>query len=170
MKQSLLLFIFVVFLFSCDKIKDANTIDFDTSVTMEVPISVLEKSTADFTFSETGYASLYDEPDIYDHLDKIKSIDVENLHVVFYGLDAMTEISTITLSVQGVGEVVTLTNVTSTNAVHNPNISSSVLKKIADQLESTYQITATLSGSSTTAPVWFTVNMEYDVHIEAEAI
>ena len=67
----------MVFILSCDKIDDANTVDFDTSISMEIPISVIDptaialKSIADYSFSESNTASLLQNYEIADYLDKM---------------------------------------------------------------------------------------------------
>lgn len=176
MKQSYLLLFLLVFILSCDKIDDANTVDFDTSISMEIPISVIDpnamalKSIADYSFSQSSTASLVQNYEIADYLDKIKSIEVENLEIIFYGLEPGTEIKTISLSVQGVGVIATITNITSSNTVHSPAVDNSKLKQIASQLTNNWMITATVSGTTNFAPMWFTINMEYDIHVEAEAL
>ena len=166
----------MVVILSCDKIDDANTIDFDTSISMEVPFSVNEptaltlKSIADYSFSESATASLTENYEIVDYLDNIKSIEVTDLEVIFYGLEPGTEIITVSLSIQGVGTIATITNVTSSNAIHSPSVDNSKLLQIASQLNNNWMITATVSGSTDTAPMWFSINMEYDLHVEAEAL
>lgn len=177
MKQFyLLLFLLPIFVVSCDKIKDANTIDLNTSIEMvmgvnvENPSAVLVKSAADFAFSESATASLYDSPEIVDYLDKIKTIEVENIEVEFMWLDPNVIINTITLSVSGVGDIVTLTDVSAANAIHNPTISSSVLNQVAAKLENEWSITATVAGTTNTAPVWFEMYVTYDLKVEAEAL
>lgn len=176
MKKLLFLFIIPALLLSCDKLDDANTIDFDTSIAMNMQVAVADanslqlKSVADYPFSESAYASLYDDPDLYDYLDKIKSIDVENVVVTFYGIEPGMEIASITLSVEGVGELSTLNNITSSNTTHTPSISSSVLTKVANKLVDEWEIIATVAGTTTTAPMWFNVYVTYDLHVEAEAL
>lgn len=177
MKQLyILLLIIPTLILSCDKIDDANTIDIDTTISMEVPVAVLEtnaialKSVTDYSFSESGTASLMDNTEIMDCLEKIESIEVNKLKVIFYGLESGMVIETISFSVSGIGEIASISNVTNTNASHTLSIDNSKLTKIASILESNWAVTATVSGTTNTAPMWFSINMEYDLHVEAKAL
>ncbi|WP_346857125.1 hypothetical protein [uncultured Draconibacterium sp.] len=171
-----LLLLVPLLLFSCDKIEDANTIDFDTNMDMYIDVgvegntAVLVKSAADYTFSESGYASLYDNSDLWDYLDHIKSIEVDNLEIMFYGLESGAQINSITLSVSGVGDIVTLQNITSANSTQHPTISSSVLTQLANHLINNLEITATVSGTTDTGPMWFGINISYDLLVKVKAV
>ncbi len=177
MKKIYFLFVVIpVLMFSCSLIEDANTIDFSTSVTVEVPISVLEpiaanvKSVASYSFSETAVLSLSSEPDLVDYLNKIKSIEIEDLDITFYGLASEQEIESITLSVTGVGDIATISNVTSSNPVQSPVVDDSKLEQVAAKLKSNKSITLTLYGTTNSAPMSFSVEMVYDLYVEAEAL
>lgn len=174
---SLLLFIIPALMFSCDKVEDANTIDFDATLSLDIPVAVaepvamLEKSTqADFEFEESATTSLADIDDISDYLSKIKSIDIEELEIVFTNLGSSEEINEIDISVVGVGVLATITGITSSNNIHKPTIDQAKLTQAAVILNNTKAITVTVSGATNDAPMDFTVNMDFDCHIEAKAL
>ncbi len=59
MKNTLLLLLIIpALLFSCDKVDELNTIEFDTTLSMDIPVAVVEPTAqiaksgqAEFTFS-----------------------------------------------------------------------------------------------------------------------
>ena len=110
-KIYLLSVVFLLMLFSCSLFDNANSVDLDSSLSMDIPIVVNElsaislKSAASFPFSETGYASLAEDEDLSDYLDKIKSIDINSVKVSFYGLQEGQVIESVSLTVSGVGEI-----------------------------------------------------------------
>ena len=167
----------VLFLFSCEKIKDASTVDFDTTMSLNIPVNVsvptasLEKSAkTSYSFSESLTESLEDNADINEYLDMLKSIDITKLEIIFSGLQDSQTIESITISVDGVGTVVAITNVTVSNLTQTPDISSTLLNQIAAKLYSDKQITITVSGTTNEAPMSFNVKTNLDLHIEASPL
>jgi len=174
---TLLLFLVPALLFSCSLFEDANTIDLYPTLSVDIPVAVsnmgamLEKSTqADFQFSQSATASLAEVSEVSDYLNKIKSIDINNLKIIFTNLGPNEEIKSIDISVTGVGILATITNVSSANHTHTPTVDSAKLMQAANILNSTKAITVTVSGATNAAPMNFTVNMHFDCHIEAEAL
>uniref|UniRef100_UPI0032175DAA hypothetical protein n=1 Tax=uncultured Draconibacterium sp. TaxID=1573823 RepID=UPI0032175DAA len=172
-----LLFILVFIIFSCDKIEDANTIDFDTSISIDIPVAVLnpaalttKSATADYSFSASQTMKLSEIGEIGDYLNKLKSIDIENPEVTFSNLAEGEEIKTIEISVTGVGVLATFSNITNANATHTPSIDNALLTQVATILYATKEVTVTVAGTTNTAPMDFTINMDFDVHIEAEVL
>ncbi len=174
---SFLLVVASLFLLSCDKIEEANTVDFDTTLSMDIPVSVespvamIEKSTAeDFPFSESKTYSLSENEDINDYLSKIKSIDISDFAIVFSGLGEGEEIKMVDISVTGAGILASFQNVTNATTSPTPTINSANVAQAATILNSTKAIEVIVSGTTNTAPMDFTVNMDFDVHVEANAI
>lgn len=173
----LLLLIIPALLFSCDKIDEINTIDFDTTLSTAIPVAVVETSAmsaksaeTEYSFSQSQTTKLSDINEISDYLNKLKSIDINDLEIVFSNLGEGEVISTIDISVTGAGMLVSLTNISLTNNTQNPDVNSAVLLQAASILSSTKEIEITVSGTTNTAPMAFVVNMNFDCHIEAEAI
>ncbi|WP_347840069.1 hypothetical protein [uncultured Draconibacterium sp.] len=173
-------FVFLVFalsLFSCDKIEDANTIEFDTTLSMNIPVAVVEttaslqkSATADFAFSETQTTKLSDISEIADYLNKLKSIDINELELVIGNLGEGELVKTLDVSVDNVGILVSLTDISRENNTFKPSVDNAKLIQAASILNSTKEITITVSGTTNAAPVDFVVNMDFDCHIEAKAI
>lgn len=161
--------------FSCDKIEEANTITFDETLSLDIPVTVTEtsaialKSTAEHTFSVTKTASLSDITEIKDYLSKIKEIEVTNLDVVFSGLSSDEKIIKIDFFVSGVNvAVATIENISSSNNTFT--VPKAQLVAAGTLLSSTKAVSITVSGTTSKAPMDFTVNMDFDCHIEAKAL
>lgn len=174
-KLLLLLLIAPAVFFSCDKIEEANTITFDETISLDIPVTVaapaaiVVKSTAEHTFTATETASLSDIPEISDYLSKIKSIEATNLDIVFGNLASDEEIKKIDIFVSGVSQaIVTLENITSSNNTYT--IEKAKLVAAGTLLNSTKSVSITVSGTTSKAPMDFTVNMDFDVHVEAKAL
>ncbi|WP_319272956.1 hypothetical protein [uncultured Draconibacterium sp.] len=178
MKNTLLLLLIIpALLFSCDKVDELNTIEFDTTLSMDIPVAVVEPTAqiaksgqAEFTFSQTQTTRLSDIDEISDYLNKLKSIAINDMEIAFSNLGEGEEIISIEISVTGAGTIVTLNNISATNNVQNPDIDNAVLMQAATILNATKEIELTVSGTTNTAPMGFIVNMDFDCHIEAEAI
>ncbi len=174
---TLLLFTIPSLFFSCDKIDDANTVEFDRTLSVEIPVDIAppaaiagKSAAADFNFSQSQTISLGEIEDITEYLNKIKTIEINNLEISFDGFEEGEEITTIDISVTGVGLLATLNNITSVNNSYSPEIDSAKLTQVATIFSSTKAITISVSGSTNTAPMDFDVNMDFDCHIEAEAL
>jgi hypothetical protein len=170
---NLLLFIIPVFLFSCDKEKDASTLGFDTTMSMDIPVvvmaptAIVEKSAAeDIDFSQSQTVSLSDIAEIKNYIEDIESVGIDKVEVVFTNLQEGDEIKTINLSVEGVGTIATISNVTN-NTTYTPDIAADKLGELEALLEKGGDITITVSGSVNKVPMNFTVNLGFDLHIEA---
>jgi len=177
MKQICFLLLFLsAFFFSCEKIKDATTVDFDTNVELEVPVSIQQnnakalKSAASYPFSESGTASLRDNPEIKDYLNLIKSIEIKSVVIKFSNLQPSEIIETISVSATGVGTLATIKNVTSANSTHTPAIDNAKLNQLAGQLKSSKSVTLTVSGSTNSAPMTFYINTDFKIHVEASPL
>lgn len=175
-KLLLLLLIAPALFFSCDKIEEANTITFDETISLNIPVTVdaptaiVVKSTAEHTFTATETASIGDISDeLSKYLSKIKSIEATNLEIVFGNLAADEEIKKIDIFVSGVNQaIVTLENITSSNNTHM--VEKAKLIAVGTLLNSTKSVSITVSGTTSKAPMDFTVDMDFDCHIEAKAL
>lgn len=173
----LLLLILTVLFFSCDKIDEVNTIEFDTTLSMDVPVAVASPSAqlfksaeAEYSFSQTQVTRLSEIGQISEYLNKLKSIDINDLEIIFDNLGEGEVINSINISITGAGSLVTLTNISNATSAQSPEIDSAVLLQAASILNTTKEIEVTVSGTTNTAPMDFLVQMDFDCHIEAEAI
>lgn len=175
MKRIYFLFLIIpAFIFSCDKIEDATTKDFNATLSMDIPVTVvapaainLKSTVADHSFSQSGTASLKDIDEVSDYLKYLESIDINNLKVVFSGLQAGQEVKTISISVTSVGVIATITNISSSNASHTPAINAAKLVEVASKLKSSKEIDVTVSGITNEAPMAFNVNIDWSLKVTA---
>ena len=175
-KLLLLLIITPALLFSCDKIEEANTITFDETLSLDIPVvvtaptAIAVKSTEEeFSFGATQTASLSDINEISDYLGHLKSIDINSAEVVFTNLGTDEKINKIDLVVSGISQaIVTIENITATD--NKRTIDKTKLVPAGTILNSTKSITIRVEGSTNMAPMDFIVNMDFDCHIEAKAI
>lgn len=93
-KFILLLFLAVTVL-ACDKVEDATTVDFETTLEVDIPITAeapnaVTKSAGDlavYSFSGSEIVSLTEDDDLADYVSNIKSIELQDGAVlVFYGI------------------------------------------------------------------------------------
>ena len=140
-------------------------------VNVEAPTPSLKKSaTLNYSFSESHTGSLQDNPDVSEYLNLLKSVDINELEIVSSGLQDTQTIETIDISVEGVGTIAAITNVTTSNLVHSPEISDALLSQVAAKLYSTKQITITVSGSTNEAPMTFNVKTNIGAHFTASPL
>lgn len=173
----LLLLIIPALLFSCDKIEEINTVEFDTTLSMDIPVAVVEPTAqiaksaeAEFTFSQTHTTRLSEIDEISDYLNKLKSIAINDMEIAVSNLGEGEVINSMEISVTGAGTLVTVTNISATSGVQNPDIDNAALTQAATILNATKEVEVTVSGSTNAAPMSFIVNTDFECHIEAEAI
>jgi hypothetical protein len=175
MKNRILLFMVMVFtLTSCEALKDLFSVEVETTLETDIPVEVLasgnplKSAGADvYTFSTTGTLTLDENEDLEEYLDVIESITIESVEITVQGLSRDQEIESLTLSVEGIGTLVELTNITSSSGTFTPEISSTLLDQVCASLETEKQITATVTGTSNYAPLQFTVQLSVDVVVKA---
>jgi hypothetical protein len=174
MKKRIILIVFVATaLISCDQIKDLFSKNIDTTLNLTIPVSVTQTAVAlksvevvtSYPFTKSGTLSLADNEDVADYTDKIKSVNINSIDASVLGLSSGQVIETLTVSVTGVGTIMTLTNITSTSVI-TPNISTNLLDQIGSKLESDLAITATVTGS-TSSPMTFNLKLALDATIKA---
>ncbi len=168
----LLLLIFPFIFLSCNKSEEINTESFDAIVSKKVQIYVsgIDASANDFYFVEFGIISLLDNPDLKYKLRKLQSIEIKNLEIEFSGIEDEMEIKTIDFSVNGIGTFATINNVNSTNLNFSPSVDNEKLLKMSSIMLNNWQITAEIEGRTNVAPLYFSVEIKYDLHLEAETL
>ena len=158
---------------SCEKIKDAVTEDFYTTISMEIPVIVEDTTTiaksglVSYSFSASKTVSLEDNENVTDYLDLIKKIEITDVNIVFSGLTDNQVIEKIDISVEGVGMIASIENITPSELNFHPDVNSSLLILVANKLYLSKQLTVTVEGTSNEAPMDFTVNSYFNLHIEA---
>jgi len=157
----------------CEKIKELMTFTIKTQFETEFPVVVTEfgvKSSgaisidAPIQFNVTETIKIEDNFDLEPYINKIKEINLDTLVVTVTGLTPGQTINTVSLDVEGVGNIITLTNITSVNNKFTPDISQSKFDSVASKLLKEKQITATVSGN-TSGPLSVTLGVSIDARV-----
>lgn len=166
-------FVLIPLMAGCSLFDDATTVTISTELTADVPVVVTaigKKSVAvGIDFSKSQDLTLASNADIEPYLSKIKEIDLNSLLVTVTGLGEGQTINSIALDVAGVGNVFTQTNISMTNNVFTPTISSGIFDQVAAKLKSDKKITLTLSGN-VSGPMSFTASLNFDASIKANVL
>lgn len=170
--------LFLVVLPSCKKIKEATSIDFETTMSAEIPVEVQDSTTSEttkstlsgYSFSQSLTKSMEDNDKVNSYLDHLKSIAINDVDITFRDLQADQVIESIDISIEGVGLIAHIENVTPDNLFHQPEINRSLLIKTANILNNEKQITLSVLGTTNEAPMSFVVDTSFDLHIEASPL
>lgn len=166
---------------SCDQIKEILTVSISTTIEGQIPLQLayttntfpesnlnITKASA-INYEISSDISIADNPELYPYLNKIKEIDVRSIQIIFTGLQEGEIIDYITISVVGVGELSSITNVTNTNNSFNPSISSEILKSVSNDLLNKNKISVNIKGG-TNGPLNCSVNFKIDTRVKAQAL
>lgn len=167
-----LLFIFAALLLiaGCEKIKDATTIKVDTSFDVDFPVTAAEVKTIQAgAFNVTESITLADNADLEAYLSKIDDITLSNLEITVNGLSEGQVINTVSLDAGGLGNVLTLTNISSSNNTFTPEVSSTLLNQMGDKLRDEGTLTLTVSGS-TSGAMTFVISCNIDARVEVATL
>jgi len=167
-----LLFIFAALLLiaGCEKIKDATTIKVDTSFDVDFPVTAAEVKTIQAgAFNVTESITLADNADLEAYLSKIDDITLSNLEITVNGLSEGQVINTVSLDAGGLGNVLTLTNISSSNNSFTPEVSSTLLNQMGDKLRDEGTLTLTVSGS-TSGAMTFVISCNIDARVEVATL
>ncbi len=172
----IIVFFLLLSLMGCDKLRELATITINTRLETEFPIVVnesginlpgaLNANNAPIQFSVTEVLKIEENFDLEPYIKKIKGIDLEKLEVTVLGLTQGQSINSVSLDILGIGNVVTLTNITMTNNKYTPNIPDELFDRVASKLLSDKQITATVSGN-TSSPISITLEVAIDAKVLA---
>ncbi|MCU0460365.1 MAG: hypothetical protein MUE37_14920 [Bacteroidales bacterium] len=153
--KAVILLAVLVTLGGCEWIKNLGNVDFDTDLILSVLISSDMKKgasaateVADISFTGSAVLSLVDNEDIEPYIEKLKEIDLESVEVTIPGLTGEQTITTISLSVTGVGIICTHSNITSSTGTFTPAIDEDMLLKAGKKLLKDGSITLVVSGTS----------------------
>lgn len=175
MKTRLIISIALVSLLSgCELIKNATTIDINTSLTANVPVVVtvptksgdLKGETVGINFTKSQDLTLASNTDFEPYLQKIKEINLNSLIVTVNGLESYQTIYSISLDVTGVGNIFTQTNITMSDNSFTPSVTDAILEQVATKLMNEKLVTLTLSGSVSGA-LSVTVSLDFDTTFKA---
>lgn len=172
-KKLMIITLLIASLTGCDKIKDATTIDIDTTLNTNIPVTVTgKKSISDLTttgFSVSKDLNLAENADISDYLSKINSINLSNVVITISGLTADQVINSITLDVAGIGTIFTQSNITMSANQFSPDISAAILTQMAAKLMSDKKLTFSVTGT-TNGAMTFTASCGMDATLKVSAI
>jgi hypothetical protein len=168
---SLILILMIVFA-SCDKTETSYT-----TMAITIPVEVTDttsttskSSLAGYDFSGSVTESLEDNDNINEYLDILKGIRVEDFYVTFSGLQNNQIIENIDISVEGVGVIASIENVSLSNLSYQPEVNSSLMILIGYILISEKQITVSVSGTTNKAPMNFNVETYFFLNIETSPL
>ncbi len=177
MRKLLILFILTPVLFaSCNKIKEAAYVNINTTLSVEIPVEVDTTTTEDksalvsYAFSQSLTESLEENDKVKDYLDLLKKIEVIDVNIKFRGLVGDQMIQSVVIELEGVGTLATFTNINPSNMEFTPDINSSVLVQISNQLYHTRELTVTVSGITNKVPMNFVVATYFNLDIEASPL
>ena len=172
--KTLFKFILATIIFTgCDKIKELMTFTIKTQFETEFPVVVTEfgvKSSgaegvdAPIQFTVTETIKIEDNFDLEPYINKIKTINLDTLVVTVTGLAPGEIINTVSLEVEGIGNIITLSNITSTNNKFTPDIPKSKFDSVASKLLNEKQVTATVTGN-TSGPLSVTLGVSIDARV-----
>ena len=172
----IIVFFLLLSLMGCDKLRELATITINTRLETEFPIVVnesginlpgaLNANNAPIQFSVTEVLKIEENFDLEPYIKKIKGIDLEKLEVTVLGLTQGQAINSVSLDILGIGNIVTLTNITMTNNKYTPDIPDELFDRVASKLLSDKQITATVSGN-TSSPISITLEVAIDAKVLA---
>jgi hypothetical protein len=178
MKSRAILFIALIpFLAGCDLLKKASEIKIPTELTADVPIDVVATGKSfnltgivtDISFTKTQDLNLESNTDIEPYLAKIKSINLKGLVITVNGLSEGQTITTVSLGVEGVGNIFTQTGITMADNSFTPTIEAGKLAQVSTKLLADKKITLTVSGAAS-GPMTFTVSCNFDTEVVAAVL
>jgi len=166
----------LLLLAGCGLIEDAAevTIDAQLSTTMQVTASGSKSAeitavTNAVNFSKSQVLYLKDNTDLEPYLNKIREVEIKSVLVDIYGLNEGEVVTTLSLDVEGVGTIGTLTNVTSMNIAYTPVIDQAKLVLAGKKLKNDKKITLVVHGVAN-GPLSFNINLLFPVNVVAGAL
>ncbi|MGE5348268.1 MAG: hypothetical protein ACM3NP_03210 [Actinomycetota bacterium] len=174
--KAVILLAILVTLGGCEWIRNLGNVDFETDLVLNVLVSSDMKKganagteIADYSFTGSEVLSLEENEDIEPYIKKLKEIDLQDVKVTFSGLLSGQTITTIALSVSGVGIICTHSNITSTTGTFTPAIDEDMLLKAGKKLLKDGSITVVVSGTSSVI-IENLVNIVFGAKVTAGAL
>lgn len=170
------LFATLLLLAGCGLIKDAAEVTIDAQLSSLMQITVAGSKSAEVTsginalpFSKSQVLYLKDNAELEPYLKKIRKIDIKSVLVDIYGLNEGQVVSTLSLDVEGVGTIGTITNITPMFIAYSPEIDFAKLEQASKKLKSDLKITLVVHGEAN-GPLSFNINMLFPVEVVAGAL
>jgi hypothetical protein len=174
--KPIIVFFLLLSLAGCDKLRELATLTITTRLETEIPIVVTEFGVTlpgslnainvPVQFSVTEVLKIEENFDLEPYIKKIKDIDLEKLEVTVLGLTQEQSINSVSLDILGIGNIVTITNITMTNNKYTPDIPDELFDRVASKLLTDKQVTVTVSGN-TSSPISITLEVGIDAKVVA---
>lgn len=168
MKKNLALFFaLAILLTGCGWIGGLLTKDVDTNLIIDIPVNIVSGKSASSTaavmtgYNESKMYYLDDNKDIADHLSKIDEIDLKSLKVTVTGLSGDQVVNTISVSVFGIGELASYSNITPGTGAFTPQVNKTNLETAAKQLLEDQKMEFVVSGDASGEPMTFSVELNF---------
>ncbi len=167
----------LLLLAGCSLIKDAAevTISAQLSTTMQITVSgsksaEITAETNALNFSKSQVLYLKDNTELEPYLDKIREVEIKSVMVDIYGLNEGQVVTNLSLDVDGVGTIATITgDVTNMNAAYPPVIDQAKLVSAGKTLKKDKKITLVVHGAAN-GPLSFNINLAFPVDVVAGAL
>lgn len=166
----------LILLGGCSLIKDAAEVTISAQLSTTIPVTVTGTKSHEITaevnalsFSKSQVLYLKDNTELEPYLEKIRGIDLKSILVDIYGLTEGQVISTLSLDVDGVGKIATITNITSMNIAYTPQIDQAKLVQAGKKLKDDLKITLIVYGDAN-VPMSFNINLLFPVDVTAGAL
>ena len=170
------LFSALLLLAACGLIKDAAEVTISTELTSLMQVTVAGTKSAEFTsginalnFSKSQLLSLSENEDLEPYLDKIREIDITSVMVDIYGLTEGQIINTLSLDVEGVGKIATVTGITASNITYSAIVDNVKLAEAGKKLKNDKKVTLVVYGDAN-MPMSFNIQMIFPVDVVAGAL
>ena len=173
MKTLAMVLVALIILGSCDKI----TTDFDTSLKttiladVQLPAEVKStlKDVTTYPFNASQKLDVKDNSKINDYIDRLKEINVQSITATFTGIPSGETITDLNISIQSVALDLTLENLENGVSV-TLDVSNHLLNAISNELTDNHEITISISGESTYAPMTLRTLMDFQVSVTARVL
>jgi len=177
MKTKMTCFFASLFLLAgCGLIKDAAEVTISAQLSALMQVTVSEAKSAEITaetnasdFSKSQVLYLKDNTELEPYLDKIREIKIKSVMVDIYGLNEGQVVKTLSIDVEGIGTIGTITDITSMNIAYTPVIDQANLVLAGKKLKSDLKITLVVHGVAN-GPMSFNINMLFPVDVVAGAL
>jgi hypothetical protein len=156
---------------------ESTTVDFDTNLKTTIvaevdapqTVAIELKATAGYPFSASQKLHIQDNSKVNDYIDRLKEMNVKSITATFTGIEEGETLTELNISIESVALDVTLQNVTEGQSI-TLDVSATVLNAISDLLIEEKEITISISGYSTFAPMTFNTLMDFAVTISAKVL
>ena len=168
-----MLLVVLIILGGCDSI----TTDFDTNLRttiladVQLPAEVKStlKDVTTYSFNASQKLDIKDNSKINDYIDRLKEINVQSITCTFTGIPSGETITELNISIQSVALDLALENLENGISV-TLDVSNHLLNAISNELTDKHEITISVSGESTHAPMTLSTLMDFQVSVTARVL